>query len=155
MQINEAKYLEEFILKGQILEFSVQKNMGVISAADDNRYTFVGSEWRGDNFPARGTFVDFGVKENNAVDVFLGLEGSSSKSKAAATLWGAFLGGFGAHKFYMGSWGWGIVYLLTFWLYIPFIVSMVEWIRYVCMKDVEFDMKAQEFRESGPFGFFW
>jgi len=148
-------------MKGQILNYSVQNNSGVISGSDDNRYKFTGAEWKGDVLPSRGRSVDFDAKDNNAVDVYLALGHSSSsktpgsKSKAAATLWGAFLGGFGAHKFYMGSWGWGIVYLLTCWLYIPFIVALVEWIRYVLMTDDEFHMKVEDFKDKGPFGFFW
>ena len=115
-------------MKGQILDFSVQKNEGVISAADGARYTFSGSEWKGDVQPNRGMWVDFEAQENNAIGVYRALVQAASaprgnKSKAAATLWGAFLGGLGAHKFYMGSWGWGIVYLLTCWLYIPFITQ--------------------------------
>jgi hypothetical protein len=35
-----------------------------------------------------------------------------TKSKVVAGLLGIFLGGFGAHKFYVGSWGWGLVFLL-------------------------------------------
>jgi hypothetical protein len=34
-------------MKGQILDFSVQNNEGVISGADGARYTFTGSEWKG------------------------------------------------------------------------------------------------------------
>ena len=60
-------------------------------------------------------------------------------------------------SFYMGSWGWGIVYLLTCWLYIPFIAALVEWVRIVLMSDDEFYAKLAEFqsKEPGPFGFFW
>ncbi len=70
---------------------------------------------------------------------------------------GDFLGGFGAHKFYMGAWGWGIVYLLTCWLYIPFLVTLVEWIRYVLMSDDEFYAKTEELYrpKPGPFSFLW
>ena len=149
-------------MKGQILDFSVQKNEGVVSAADGARYTFSGSEWKGDVQPSRGMWIDFEAQENNAIGVYRALGQAASaprgnKSKAAATLWGAFLGGLGAHKFYMGSWGWGIVYLLTCWLYIPFIVALVEWIRYVLMSDDEFYGKVAEFqsRNPGPFSFFW
>lgn len=149
-------------MKGQILDFSVQKSEGVISASDGVRYTFSGSEWRDDLQPSRGMWVDFDSQGGNAVKIYRALGQASSsprgnKSKAAATLWGVFLGGFGAHKFYMGSWGWGIVYLLTCWLYIPFIVALVEWIRYVLMSDDEFYNKVAEFqsRSSGPFSFFW
>lgn len=80
-----------------------------------------------------------------------------NKSKAAVTLWGVFLGSFGAHKFYMGSWGWGVVYLVTSWLYIPFFVAMIEWVRYVLMSDDEFYSKLADFQKQkpGPFSFFW
>lgn len=79
------------------------------------------------------------------------------KSKASTTLLCAFLGGFGAHKFYMGVWGWGLVYLLTCWLYIPFIVALVEWVRYVLMTDDEFYAKLADFqsKKPGPFSVFW
>ena len=46
-------------MKGQLLDFSVQKNEGVISGADGTRYTFGGSEWRGDAQPNRGAWLDF------------------------------------------------------------------------------------------------
>ena len=36
---------------------------------------------------------------------------SGTKNKIAAGLLGILLGAFGAHKFYMGSWGWGLVFL--------------------------------------------
>jgi len=92
-------------MKGQILDFTVQKNEGVISAADGARYTFSGSEWKGDVQPNRGMWVDFDAQGSNATGIYRALGHASStprgnKSKAAATLWGAFLGGFGAHKFY-------------------------------------------------------
>ena len=150
-------------MKGQVLDFSVQENSGVISGSDGNRYVFIGKEWKGHLSPSRGKSVDFDVKDNNAIGVYLALEHSLSKSnktsgsknKAAVTLWGFFLGAFGAHKFYMGSWGWGIVYLLTFWLYIPIIIASIEWIRYVLMTDDEFYIKVEEFKDKGAFGFFW
>lgn len=147
-------------MNGKILDYSVQKNSGVISGIDGRRYIFAGGEWKAEAPPSRGQSVDFDTIENNATDVYLALGGGAkstpgTKSKAAATLWAAFLGGFGAHKFYMGSWGWGIIYLLTCWLYIPFIVALVEWIRYVLMTDDEFYMKADDFKDKGPFGFFW
>lgn len=149
-------------MKGQILDFSIQENSGVISGADGVRYTFVGSEWKADDQPNRGVWVDFENQGQEAKGIYLALGATSGvrrgkKSKAAATLWGAFLGGFGAHKFYMGSWGWGIVYLLTFWLYVPFFIALVEWVRYVLMSDDEFHGKVATFQKTnpGPFSFFW
>ena len=42
---------------------------------------------------------------------------SNPKSKLTAGLLAIFLGGLGVHKFYMGSWGWGLIYLLLCWTY--------------------------------------
>lgn len=149
-------------MKGQVLDFSVQKNEGIISVADDKRYAFAGSEWRDAEQPLRGMWVDFEADGDHAKGIFRALSETTvarprSKSKAAATLWAILLGGFGAHKFYMGSWGWGLVYLLTCWLYLPFLVAFVEWIRYVLMTDDEFYAKTESFyrQKTGPFGFFW
>ena len=150
-------------MKGQILDFSVQKNEGVITGADGARYTFTGGEWNGGGVtPSRGMWVDFEVQGSVATGIYLALNQSSTvvpgnKTKSAATLWAIFVGGFGAHKFYMGSWGWGIVYLATCWLYVPFLVTLVEWVRYVLMTDDEFYAKVAEFQSQkpGPFSFFW
>jgi TM2 domain-containing membrane protein YozV len=105
--------------------------------------------------------VDFEVNGDDAKGVFRALSEPTlarpqSKSKAATTLWAILLGGFGAHKFYMGSWGWGIVYLLTCWLYVPFLVAFVEWVRYVLMTGNEFYAKTESFyrQKPGPFSFF-
>ena len=48
-------------MKGQILDFSIQSNSGVISGDDQNRYHFTGASWRGQISPARGQKVDFTV----------------------------------------------------------------------------------------------
>lgn len=151
-------------MNGQVLDYSAQSNEGLISGADGQRYKFSGAEWKIDAPPARGMRVDFETQDKSAVGIYralgagpIGLPGT--KTKATATLLGMFLGGFGAHKFYMGSWGWGIVYLVTFWLYIPFVVALVEVIHYVLMTDDEFYEKLAQFESSdpgpGPFGFFW
>lgn len=36
------------------------------------------------------------------------------------------LGGFGAHKFYMGKVGQGVLYLLFVWTFIPALVALIE-----------------------------
>jgi TM2 domain-containing membrane protein YozV len=145
-------------VKGQVLDYSVQSSTGVISTNEGGRYAFSGSEWKTDGHPTRGIWVDFDVKGETATSIYKALASGASpvsaKSKPAVTLWAIFLGGFGAHKFYMGSWGWGIVYLVFCWLYIPFIIALVEWIRYVLMSDDEFHSKVSQFK-SGPFAFFW
>jgi TM2 domain-containing membrane protein YozV/RNA polymerase subunit RPABC4/transcription elongation factor Spt4 len=63
------------------------------------------------------------------------------KSKTTAVLLAVFLGGFGAHKFYLGQIGWGIVYLLFFWTFIPGIAAFVEFILLLVMSEEEFAAK--------------
>lgn len=53
-------------------------------------------------------------------------------SKLTYCLWCGFLGGFGAHKFYAGNTGLGILYLLFCWTYIPAIISIIELIVALC-----------------------
>src|SRR5690625_1333639 len=50
----------------------------------------------------------------------------SLKSQTVAGLWCFFLGGFGAHRFYLGKIVTGILYLLFFWTSIPALIACVE-----------------------------
>lgn len=52
-----------------------------------------------------------------------------------------FLGGFGAHKFYLNQPGLGILYLLFSWTLIPAFIAVVEIILLACMSDSEFATK--------------
>lgn len=63
------------------------------------------------------------------------------KSKVVAGVLALFLGGFGAHKFYLGKTGLGILYLCFCWTYIPALVSFVEGIIYLCSSDENFSRK--------------
>ena len=63
------------------------------------------------------------------------------KSKIAAALLAFFLGGLGAHKFYLGKVGQGILYLVFCWTGIPAIVALVEAILYIIASDSEFNAK--------------
>ena len=66
---------------------------------------------------------------------------ANGKSRVAAALFAFFLGGFGAHKFYLGQTGQGIVYLLLFWTFIPAIIAFIEFILYLTMSDDIFNQK--------------
>ena len=71
----------------------------------------------------------------------LGSLPKTPKSKLTAGLLGIFLGGFGAHKFYLGNTGLGFLYLIFCWTYIPSIVGFIEGIVYLCMSEEEFSNK--------------
>lgn len=63
------------------------------------------------------------------------------KSKVAAGVLGILLGGIGAHKFYLGKIGMGILYLVFCWTGIPEVVGFIEGIMYLCSNDENFQLK--------------
>lgn len=67
------------------------------------------------------------------------------KDKTTAGVLALLLGGIGAHKFYLGQTGAGIVYLLFCWTLIPGIVALVEGISLLTMNQATFDL-----RYNGP-----
>lgn len=60
------------------------------------------------------------------------------KSRGMAVLLAWLLGGFGIHKFYPGSPGWGIVWLLFCWTFIPAIIAFFEGLNYLLMEHDNF-----------------
>ena len=142
-------------MKGEVLDYSVQNNSGVISGDDGARYHFVGAAWKPEKPPARGMLVDFDVQDNAAIDIYQALQQSTSvasqKSKIAAGLLAIFLGGLGIHKFYLGYTGPGLVFLLTNtigWVVTVYlaglpnialmIIALIEGIIYLTKTDEEF-----------------
>lgn len=67
--------------------------------------------------------------------------GAGRKNKIVAFIFAWFLGGFGAHKFYLGRTGWGVVYLLFSWTLIPALAAFIEGIIYLTMSDEAFAVK--------------
>ena len=63
------------------------------------------------------------------------------KNKVVAGVLGILLGGIGAHKFYMGKIGMGILYLLFCWTGFPAIIGFIEGIIYLCSNDENFQLK--------------
>ena len=59
-------------------------------------------------------------------------DGRKLVSKVAYVLLAFFLGGIGAHNFYAGKIGLGILYLLFFWTFIPAIAAFVQAIIAIC-----------------------
>ena len=109
-------------MRGQVLDYSVQTNSGIISGDDGNRYTFTGPEWKENRVPARGMHVDFEAVTGTegaveARGVYLAITPSASgfsegtKTKVAAGVLAILLGSFGVHKFYLGYTRQGIMML--------------------------------------------
>jgi TM2 domain-containing membrane protein YozV len=65
----------------------------------------------------------------------------SGKSKITATLLAIFLGGIGIHKFYLGQVGWGILYMIFCWTWIPMIIGFIEGLMYLTMSGKDFAEK--------------
>jgi len=138
-------------MKGQILDFSIQTNTGYISGDDGKRYHFSGQEWKDNKAPNKGMNVDFDVNNNNeAIAIFVLASNKNSiinhqqagnKSRIVAAILAFFLGGLGIHKFYLGQIGWGIIYLIFCWTFIPSIVAFIEFIIYLCTSDEDFAKK--------------
>nr|WP_230321415.1 TM2 domain-containing protein [Planococcus salinarum] len=63
------------------------------------------------------------------------------KNKLAAALLAIFLGDFGAHKFYLGKPGVGLIYLLFFWTGIPAVIGIIEGIIYLLSSEEDFQRK--------------
>lgn len=63
------------------------------------------------------------------------------KQKSVAIILCLFGGGLGAHKFYCGGFGWGLLYLLFCWTFIPVIISLVDLIVLAVMSQHDFDVK--------------
>ena len=76
-----------------------------------------------------------------------GSVGGEPKNKLAAGLLAIFLGWIGIHKFYMGSWGWGMVFVAVvfttggFLGLVTGICGLVEGILYLTMPQEQFDEK--------------
>ena len=61
-----------------------------------------------------------------------GVRQRKGADKTALALMAFFLGGFGGHKFYVGKYGLGILYLLFCWTGIPGMIALIEFIIYLC-----------------------
>ena len=71
------------------------------------------------------------------------------KNKLVTAAFAFFLGGFGAHRFYLGQW-WGVFYLLLFWLWIPGLIALIEFIYFLVCDQDKWDTKYNEGIPAGP-----
>lgn len=69
--------------------------------------------------------------------------GGVTKSRVTAAVLAFLLGGLGVHKFYCGKIGFGFLYLIFFWTWIPALVALVEGVIFLtgASTDEEFTRK--------------
>ncbi len=65
----------------------------------------------------------------------------TKKARSTAAILAFFLGGLGAHHFYLGNIVLGLIYLLFCMTFIPAVIALIEAIVYLCMSDEAFDAK--------------
>jgi TM2 domain-containing membrane protein YozV len=69
---------------------------------------------------------------------------NGSKDRVTAGVLAILLGWVGAHRFYLGDVGLGLLYLCFFWTGIPALVGLVEGILYLTKTDAEFQRQYVE-----------
>ena len=140
-------------MRGTILAFDFRNGEGKISGDDGVRYSFAGREWHGERQPVPNQPVDFEAADftSTAVAIYpLGTRAglSTGRNRIAAGLLALFLGWAGAHKFYTGRMGEGMVMLIisvfgSVLAGIPTLVmaviAIVEAVIYLSMSDAAFE----------------
>ena len=65
----------------------------------------------------------------------------TGKNRVTAAILAFLLGGIGGHKFYLGQWILGLLYLFFCWTFIPGVIAFIEGIVYLTMSDSDFSKK--------------
>lgn len=63
------------------------------------------------------------------------------KSRSLSVVLALFLGSLGIHKFYLNRPGWGVIYFIFCWTFIPAILGFIEALNYLFMSDQAFQSK--------------
>ncbi len=63
---------------------------------------------------------------------------TAPKSRSLAIVLALFLGGLGIHKFYVNQPGWGFLYLIFCWTFIPAILGLIEAIAWLSTSEKSF-----------------
>lgn len=72
---------------------------------------------------------------------YAGTGASKGKSRIATALLALFFGSLGAHRFYLGHVGLGILSIVFSWTFIPGVIGFVEFLIFILMSDEQFARK--------------
>lgn len=143
-------------MTGQVLDYSIQTNEGIISGDDGVRYTFSGAEWPVGATPARGVPVDFEVRDGGrAAGIYLiemtappaavaSQETGAGKDRRMAAQLALSLGVFGVHKFYLGEKGGALRIILSctiIGLAVSGILALLDAVKLIQMTDADFNRR--------------
>ena len=78
------------------------------------------------------------------------------KTKTIAGILALLLGGLGAHKFYLGNWGIGIVFFVSVFIvpYVSAVIGVIEAIRFFTLSESSFNEKYN-YKNIQPFDVIW
>ena len=83
-------------------------------------------------YPGQGTYAQQPFVEQYGPHVTHTPDGRKLVNKVAYVLLAFLLGGIGAHNFYAGKIGLGVLYLLFFWTFLPAIAAFIQAIVALC-----------------------
>lgn len=78
------------------------------------------------------------------------------KTKTVAGILALLFGGLGVHKFYLGNWGLGIIFLLSVFIipYVSAVIGLIEAIRFFTLSESAFNEKYN-YKKIQPFEVIW
>jgi hypothetical protein len=129
--INDHRMTRQSLRDGDVISLAGEVEFIYTSGALYNPRRAAGSVGAGNYAPFRVGPVGYGFAPSAKPS-------SGGKDRTTAALLAFFLGGIGAHRFYLGDTTMGILFLLFSWSGIPALIGLIEGIQFLSMTDEVF-----------------